>query len=157
MASGKPSKRARLAEHLSRLPRERVGEKDWEQLKERLAPISDGYLRRLLRSSGLPLAPLVEGVRQDSFEDLERTLLALEEERASALQSANPARAQACRRAVIEAKDHARLVLRSPKTDPAKAAQKQEMLLWMLVWLENPGVFGAWLGLRQQARHEGRV
>jgi hypothetical protein len=157
VASSRPSKRAQLYEYLSGRPRERIGERDWEQLKQRLAPISDGYLRRLLRSSGLPLTPLVEGVRQDSFEDLERTLLALEAERASALHAGNPARAQACRRAVIEAKDHARLVLRSPKTAPAKASQKQEMLLWMLVWLENPGVFGAWLGLRQQARSAGRA
>ncbi|MBM3747179.1 MAG: hypothetical protein FJW34_15435 [Acidobacteria bacterium] len=157
MATSKPSKRARLEQHLSRRPREPVGEKDWEQLKELLTPISDGYLRRLLRCSGLPLAPLVEGVRQDSFEDLERTLLALEGERTAALRAGNPARAQACRRAVIEAKDHARLVLRSPKTEPAKAAWKQEMLLWILVWLENPGVFGAWLGLRKQARSEGRA
>jgi hypothetical protein len=42
-----------------------------------LAPISAGYLRRLLRSSGVVLHPLVEGVRQEDLESLERSLLAL--------------------------------------------------------------------------------
>jgi len=114
-------------------------------------------LRRLLRSSGLPLAPVVEGVRQDSFAELERTLLALERELEAALEAGDEARARACRRAVIEAKDHARLALRNPRTHPDKAACKQEMILWMLTWLENPGVFPAWLGLRQQALAEGRA
>ena len=60
-------------------------------------PISDGYLRRLLRASGTALHPLVEGVRQEDFAGLERTLLALlgEERRAA-------------RTLIIEAKQHAR-------------------------------------------------
>ena len=93
----------------------------------------------------------MEGVRQESFEELERTLLALDREYAAALEAGRQARARACRRAVIEAKDHARLVLRNPKTHPDKAGQKQEMILWLLTWLENPGVFPAWLALRKQA------
>jgi hypothetical protein len=130
---------------------ERVGEAQWRDLRERLAPISDSYLRRLLRATGLPLAPLVEGVRQDSLEELERTLLALEREYLAAVRAGEHERAGACRHAVIEAKDHARLALRNPKTDPAKAARKREMILWMLTWLENPGVFPAWLALRKSA------
>lgn len=94
---------------------------------------------------------MVEGVRQDCFEELERTLLAIDREYAAALEAADPARAQACRRLVIEAKDHARLALRRPATHPQNAARKEEMILWMLTWLENPGVFAAWVRLRKQA------
>lgn len=108
-------------------------------------------MRRLLRASGLPLTPLVEGVRQDSFEELERTLLALESEYSAAVSAGQRERARACRRAVIQAKDHARLAARNPKTDSVKAAQKGEMVLWMLTWLENPSVFAAWLALRKAA------
>ncbi len=113
--------------------------------------MSETYLRRLLRSTGVPLAPLVEGVRQETFEELERTLLALSREYAEA---AGGPRARACRQAVIAAKDHARFVLRNPKTTPEKRAQKQEMLLWMLTWLENPAVFPCWLRLRKRVLRE---
>lgn len=102
----------------------------------------------------MPLAPLVEGVRQDSCAELERTLLAIDREHAAAAEAGEQSRARACRRAVIEAKDHARLALRNPKTHPEKAAGKEEMILWMLTWLENPGVFAAWLRLRKQALAE---
>lgn len=90
-------------------------------------------------------------MRQDSFEELERTLVALEREYSAAVIAGEHERARACRRAVIEAKDHARLVGRNPRTEPVKAAQKEEMMLWMLTWLENPAVFPAWLALRKAA------
>jgi hypothetical protein len=116
-----------------------------------LAPISESYLRHLLRSSGIPLVPLVGGVRQDSFEQLERTLLEIRAEYARAQAAGDRARSRACRRLVILAKDHARWALRSPKTSPEKKAEKEEMILWMLTWLENPAVFPTWLGLRKPA------
>ena len=151
MASPRQSKRQQLSSYLAQARPAGVGEAEWEELRQQLAPISESYLRRLLRTSGLPLAPLVEGVRQESFEELERSLLTFAQEYAAAREAGNEARARACRRAVIEAKDHARLALRNPRTHPEKAAQKQEMILWLLTWLENPGVFSAWLRLRRQA------
>ena len=53
----------------------RIGEREWAMLHVELAPISGSTLRRLLRESGVPLAPLVEGVRQETFEALESSLL----------------------------------------------------------------------------------
>ena len=41
-----------------------IGEAEWQDLRDALAPVSEGYLRRLLRESGAKLAPLVEGIRQ---------------------------------------------------------------------------------------------
>jgi hypothetical protein len=75
----------------------------------------------------------VEGVRQENLAGLERTLVALlgEERRAA-------------RTLIIEAKDHARWSLR-------KHPEKQEMILWMLTWLENPGIFPQWLKIRKEA------
>jgi hypothetical protein len=49
------------------------------------------------------------------------------------------------RRAVITSKEHARLAARNP----AKRAEKEEMILWMLTWLENPPLFAAWVRLRR--------
>ncbi len=128
-----------------------ITEAVWADLLSRLAPISESYLRRLLRSTGIPLVPLAAGVCQDSFEELEQTLLDLGREYAGALAAGDRVRAQACRRPVIVAKDHARWVLRNPKTSAARQAEKEEMILWLLTWLENPGVFADWLRLRKRA------
>lgn len=97
------------------------------------------------------------GIRQDSFEELDHTLAALDREYFSAIAAGDHARAQACRRLVIEAKDHARWALRSPKLTLEQRAAKEEMILWMLTWLENPGVFSTWLELRKRALFTARA
>jgi hypothetical protein len=51
---------------------------------------------------------------------------------------------------VIAAKDRARFLSRSPRTPAKKKAQKEEMVQWMLVWLENPEVFPAWVTARKR-------
>jgi len=130
--SRKPSKRTELARWLELQRPDIVGPEEWMALRAALAPISDSYLRRLLRTSGARLHPLIEGVRQEDFTALERSLLALlGEER------------KAARTLVIEAKDHARWALK-------KHPEKQEMVLWMLTWLENPGIFREWLAIRKE-------
>ena len=143
--SAKRNKRKELAAYLEQRRPAIVTEAEQAELRTRLAPISDSYLRRLLRASGAPLAPLVAGVRQSSLEELERSLLEIGDEYARALAAGDAVRARCCRRLVIEAKDHARWALRRGHAD------KEEMLLWMLTWLENPGVFPAWVGLRKSA------
>jgi hypothetical protein len=87
----------------------------------------------------------VAGVRQNALDELERSLLDIGEEYAQAQAAGDAARGRRCRRLVIEGKDHARWALRRGH------AEKEEMVLWMLTWLENPGVFPAWVGLRKKA------
>ena len=121
-----------------------IGEPEWDALLQLLAPVSESYLRRLLREfageSGVPITPLIEGVRQESLESLEASLLKLLAE----YESGDAARRQRVRKIVIEAKDHARLASRKPELRESK----QEMILWMLTWLENPPVFADWVRLR---------
>ncbi len=152
MASGKQSKRTALRACIEARGLERITEATFAELLIALAPISEGYLRKLLRENGIPLVPLVEGVRQDSFEALERTLLDLLYEYAEAVSAGETQRAQACRQAIIAAKEHARFALRRSDLSAEERADKDEMILWMLTWLENPGVFPAWLELRKRAR-----
>ncbi len=116
-----------------------------------LAPVSDSYLRHLLRSSGIPLDPVVEGVRQDSLEALERTLLALAEAYSQAIQCGDKGRTALCREAVITGREHARLATSRAGAPAELKARKEEMASWMLVWLENPAIFPAWLALRKKA------
>ncbi len=139
MAKGK---RAALEAWLAERRPDRITVEHLAELRERLAPVSESYLRRLLRDCGVALDPLVEGVRQDSFEALERTLLALSAEYAAGHKAG-------ARKLVIEAKDHARLAARRLEGDALAA--RQEMILRMLTWLENPEAFPVWLGLRKAA------
>jgi hypothetical protein len=49
---------------------------------------------------------------------------------------------------VITAKDHARWAAKKAET---KRPEKEEMMLWMLTWLENPPLFPEWIRLRRAA------
>jgi hypothetical protein len=119
-----------------------------------LGPVSESYLRRLLAETGIPAEQPFAGVRQKTFEELEQALLSMEEAYTRSKQTSDQARARECRNAVIQAKDHARWATRSPKTSPEKKALKEEMIQWMLVWLENPPVFPTWVKLRKQQMQE---
>jgi hypothetical protein len=122
-----------------------IGEIEFAAIAEELAPVSESYLRRLVRESGVSLATMLEGVRQDSFESLERTLLALLDE----YERGDAARRMEVRRRVIESKDHARRA--ASRFAPSRNPVKDEMVLWMLTWLENPSLFRQWLALRKRA------
>ena len=97
-------------------------------------------LRKAVRDSGVALVPIVEGVRQDSFENLARTLVALQHE-----YEAN--RDERIRAMVIQSKAHARLA-------SLKRPEKREMVEWMLVWLNDPSLFETWV--RLLASHRAR-
>lgn len=128
------SKRKQLEQLLQDREAREINADEAARLHATLAPISDSHFRRLLRESGAPLAPLVEGVRQDSLESLERTLLALLRVSESD-----------ARREVILARDHVRMAQRR---NPS--LEREEKILWMTVWLDNPSIFADWLRLRKQ-------
>jgi hypothetical protein len=134
-------KSAELASWLEEHHPARIGEAEFADLSTALAPVSESYLRKLVRECGVPLAAMVEGVRQATFDDLEASLLKLLEE----YQRGDAAHRMAVRRLVITAKDHARLAARNPE----KRAEKEEMILWLTTWLENPPVFADWVRIRR--------
>jgi hypothetical protein len=129
-----------------------ITEAVWRTLTERLAPVSESYLRDLLRETGLPFDQPYAGIRQHTFEELEQSL----GEMLAVYRDANAAgdreRARYARRQVIAAKDRARFLANNPKTAAEKRAEKEEMAQWMLVWLENPEVFPAWAEARKKAQ-----
>ena len=125
-----------------------IGDAEFLSLREALAPISEDYLRTLLRKSGVPLAVTVEGVRQSTFEELEDSLIRFTE----AYERADRLRQTALRRLAIKAKDHARLATRSKNATPEKQAEKAEMILWLTTWLENPPLFPEWIQLRRRVK-----
>lgn len=102
-------------------------------MAKELKPVSESYLRKLLRECGAVLSPMVEGVRQSNLGALELSLLALLTE----YEAGDIIHRQAVRKLVITAKDHARF------------ANKPENVLWLTTWLENPPLFPAWARLRR--------
>ena len=123
----------------------------WQDLLQRLAPVSDSYLRDLLRETGLPFEQPYAGVRQHTFEELERSLREMEAVYTASMTAEDRERARYCRRQVIAAKDRARFVAQNSRTAAEKRIQKEEMAQWMLVWLEDPALFPAWVEARKQA------
>jgi hypothetical protein len=128
------TKRAKLAEWIDQHKPSIIGQKEFERLAEHLQPISETYLRKLLRDSGVQLAPMVEGVRQSNLGVLELSLLALLAE----YESGDAGHRQAVRKLVITAKEH------------AKWTGRHEHVLWLRTWLENPPLFPAWARLRKE-------
>lgn len=142
----------RLADYLAEAQPATVTEAVWRDLLEKLKPVSESYLRDLLRETGTPVDQPYAGVRQHTFEELEQSLVQMLEVYLDSKASANRERASACRRQVIAAKDRAKFLAANSRTPPEKQAQKEEMAQWMLVWLENPEVFPAWLEARKHVR-----
>lgn len=136
-------KSAELAQWLEEHRPAAIGEAELASLRSDLAPISESYLRKLLRECGVPLDPMVEGVRQGTLAELEASLLRLLTEYVSG----DRVRRLAVRRLVITAKEHARLAARIPD----KRLDKEEMILWMTTWLENPPLFPEWVKIRQRS------
>ncbi len=99
---------------------------------------SPAYLRRLLREQTVPLHPAVEGVRQDCFPNLLRTLTQL-----SHYYEEEPKLARAL---VLESKRHAQILLARTPDDPWRSL----VLLHLNTWLENPSVYPIWSSLQKQ-------
>ncbi len=134
--------REQVKEYVDKRPPVAMDATEWESLRAKLAPAAERTLRTLLRELGVPMAPLVAGVDQSSFESLEASLLAL-------LGTYNQGETRASRRLVIQAKEHAGWASLRAKEE-ARRAEKHEMVEWMRVWLENPAVFPAWVEIRKR-------
>ena len=123
----------------------------WQELLHALAPVSDSYLRDLLRDTGLPFDQPYCGIRQHTFEELEHGLRTMLQVYSDALAAGDRDRARYCRRQVIAAKDRAKFLALTPRGAPGTRTRKEEMAQWMLVWLETPEVFPAWVEARKKA------
>jgi hypothetical protein len=152
----RPSAKRRLAEYLARRQPARITEAVWLEARTHLAPVSDGYLRDLLQATQIPFDQPWAGIRQHTFEELESSLREMLEVYLDAQTAGERERARYARRQVIAAKDRAKFASRNPRINPEKRARKEEMAHWMLVWLENPEVFPAWVEARQRLQRSGQ-
>ncbi len=154
MPIGRKSIKKQLREYLDARRPPEITESVWKDLLQALAPVSEGYLRDLLRDTGLPFAQPYAGVRQHTLVELEQSLTELWKIYAEAIESGDRERARYCRRQVIAAKDRAKFASLSPKVSPERQTVKREMAQWMLVWLDDPSMFPAWAEARKRVLAE---
>jgi len=150
VASRDKSVKQQLRAYLEAEPPAAITEAVWRELLGRLAPVSEGYLRDLLRDTGLPFEQPYAGIRQHTWAELEQSLREMQRVHSDAVAAGDRERARYCRRQVIAAKDRARFLARNPRAALEKRRQKEEMTEWMLVWLENPEVFPVWVEARKR-------
>ena len=150
MPSRVRSKKQEVKEYLAERRPDAITGELWMELLERLKPISENYLRELLRDTGLPFEQPYAGVRQGSLQELETSLREMLSIYVETTAAGDRKTARYCRRQVIGAKDRARFLSARPAATPEKKAEKVEMVRWMLVWLENPEVFPAWVEARKR-------
>ena len=122
-----------------------IGGVEWEQLRRELPAVAETSLRRLLWDEGVEIRQPWCGVRTKSFEELERSLLDLEHVYTGSLETRGT-----CRKLVIQAKDRTRFASRNLKVDADTRAIKEEMVRWMLVWLDDPAMFEPWVRRRKE-------
>ena len=151
MATGRSAKH-RLREYLAETQPPAITEALWRDLLARLAPVSESYLRDLLRETGLPFEQPYAGIRQHTFDELESSLCEMLQIYSAAMAAGDRERARYCRRQVIAAKDRARFLARTKRMPAEKQALKEEMLDWIMVWLENPEVFPSWVAARKRVK-----
>lgn len=141
------SKKLLVERRLGELNPAIVDEVLWRQFKSDFAPVSDSYLRNILRDSKYPLAPVVEGVSTTRPDAAERVLRALSAE----YLEGDLNRRKVCRDAVLEAKQKLKWKLGKSRPNEDHA----EIFLWVSTWLENPALFPEWLTVRHH--YLGRV
>lgn len=120
---------------------EAIGEREWQELRLALSDISETTVRQ----AGVPIGAPWRGVGVHSIDELEASLREL-----SRVYEARADLRRYCRDQVIAAKDRARWAAKSPRVEESKSRVKSEMVEWMLVWLDDPAMFPAWVELRRQ-------
>jgi hypothetical protein len=115
----------------------RIGESEWNELRQSLADISTSVIQQ----AGIPIDAPWCGIRQHTFEELGQSLGEF-----SAVYEARPDLRQTCRTQVIAAKDRAKWLSVRATVDEETRQRKAAMAEWMLVWLGDPAIFPTWVG-----------
>lgn len=117
-----------------------IGAVEWRQIAEAFPGISASTLEE----AGLEVEQPWRGVKQHTFDELTQSLRAL-----AIVYAEQPDLRRFTRDQVIAAKDRAKWASRSPRVDQEKRKAKAEMAEWMLVWLDDPAMFTAWVERRR--------
>jgi hypothetical protein len=134
------TKKTKLRELVVERSWSRIGDAEWDVVRAEIPGIAPEDLQSL----EVPVDAPWSGVRQHTADELAQSLCALTE-----VYCTREDLRRFCRSTVILAKDRARWASRNPRVDQTRQQVKAEMVDWMLVWLGDPAVFPAWLGIRR--------
>ena len=138
----------------------RIGPAEWDALLSHVIRaigdarrVSPRYVLDILHETDVEIDRSLGGIPPDlrgrvhagTPQAAAESLLAMSGEYARARAAKDAVRAEDVRRAVRQAKDRLRLTLRRKNLRDETRSEKQELVDWFLVWLENPGVFPAWI------------
>jgi len=112
---------------------------------------SQRYILDLAEQAGVPVSRELGGIPLDLAARLHLHDLTSAEAFLRDLHQDYASRPDDCRRTVLRARRRLESMLRRPGLSPEKRAEKEEILSWVRVWLEAPGLFPAWLDLRHRA------
>lgn len=135
------TKKQRVLDFVAARGWDAIGEIEWQELRFALRDISE----TAIRESGVPICAPWRGVAAYSIDELETSLREF-----SRVYEDRIDLRRYCRDQVIAAKDRARWSARSPRVEESKRRMKAEMVEWMLVWLDDPAIFAAWVQLRRK-------
>jgi hypothetical protein len=136
----KITKKQRVLDFIAQRGWTAIGECEWHELQAALPDISESTLREC----GLAIAAPWSGVNAHSFDQLDACLCEL-----SRVYAERAELQHYCRHQVIAAKDKARWISKTASVDESRRAMKAEMVEWMLIWLDDPALFPAWVRLRR--------
>jgi hypothetical protein len=142
-----------------------------EQIRRQLAAhhgpagkVSRDYIASTLEQAGLAVirSPRADtaGRYEEEFHDLlhfstleeaEMCLVRLDELRRRFRDAGERAAAERVLEVARLGRRRAEMIARNPRVDPAKRAEKLEILDWFRIWLETPEAFFDWLELRKQS------
>ncbi len=119
---------------------------------QRDKPPSKLYLMNILSADSIDIDRRLGGVpvdlrnriRTGTLKDARSSLSAMAREHAAA---EDAVRAEDIRRSVRDAKDRVKFLLQR-NLSPDQRQVKEEILRWILTWLENPHVFETWVAIR---------
>lgn len=131
----KTTKKQRVLNYAAERGWTHIGGAEWQELRQALPDISASTIQQC----GLPVDPPWCGIRQHTFQDLEASLREFSEAYES-----KPELRRLCRDQVIAAKDRAKWLSVSSRSDEETRRRKAQMAEWMLVWLGDPSVFPVW-------------
>ena len=153
------------------LEAERFTPAEFEQIRRQLlvclgAPgkTSADYIAGVLKSAGLPVvwsqSADTAGRYEEQFRDLlhfatleeaEMCLVRLDELLRKFRAEGEKAAAERVLEVARLGRRRAEMIARNRRVEPAKRAEKQEIVSWFRIWLETPDAFFDWLDLRKQS------
>lgn len=136
----KATKKQRARDFVAAQGWNEIGEAEWRELRRALPDVSE----TTLRECGVPIQAPWSGLRTHTLDELEASLCEF-----SRVYEAREDLRRYCREQAIAAKDRTRWVAKYPKFEESRRRLKLEMLQWMLVWLDDPAMFPAWVSVRR--------